>query len=448
MLTYQDFEKAKDNEDDKQKFILALINEHKKSKIYKGAVSAYKYAAHENETICQFQKFLYTVTGKAVPDNFSANFKMARNFFGLFTLQQNQFLLGNGVSWENKDTENKLGTKRKPFDSQLQDAGYNAIVGGVSFGFWNFDHVDVFKVTEFAPLYDEENGTLRAGARFWQLAPDKPIRLTLYEEDGYTEYKASPDNKVEIIKEKTSYKLKVNESVADGQEISEGSNYKSFPIVPLWANKYHQSELVGIREQIDCYDLIKSGFANTVDEASYLYWILHNAGGMNDEDLAQFIQRIKTTHAAALEDNVTAESHQAEAPYESRESLLKLLQDDLYSDYMAFNTDAVASGSVVQAQIEAAYTNINLKADQYEYQVLEFINSILDLADIDDKATFTRSIMMNKTELIQVLLQATTVLDSEYVTAKILEYLGDGDKIEEMFKKLDVGEMQRFAEEE
>ena len=448
MLTYQDFEKAKDNEDDKQKFTLALMNDHKNSKIYKGAVSAYKYAAHENETICQFQKFLYTVTGKVVPDNFSANFKMARNFFGFFTLQQNQFLLGNGVSWENKDTENKLGTKRKPFDSQLQDAGYNAIVGGVSFGFWNFDHVDVFKVTEFAPLYDEENGTLRAGVRFWQLAPDKPIRLTLYEEDGYTEYKASPDNKVEIIKEKTSYKLKVNESVADGQEISEGSNYKSFPIVPLWANKYHQSELVGIREQIDCYDLIKSGFANTVDEASYLYWILRNAGGMNDEDLAQFIQRIKTTHVASLEDNVTAESHQAEAPYEGRESLLKMLQDDLYSDYMAFNTDAVASGSVVQAQIEAAYTNMNLKADGYEYQVLEFINSILDLADIDDKATFTRSIMMNKTELIQVLLQASSMLDSDYVTTKILEYLGDGDKAEEILKKLDVGEMQRFAEEE
>ena len=79
---------------------------------------------------------------------------------------------------------------------------------------------------------------------------------------------------------------------------------------------------------------------------------------------------------------------------------------------------------------------------------MEFINSILDLADIDDKATFTRSIMMNKTELIQVLLQASSMLDSDYVTTKILEYLGDGDKAEEILKKLDVGEMQRFAEEE
>lgn len=43
-------------------------------------------------------------------------------------------------------------------------------------------------MTEFVPLHDEEDDALKAGIRFCQIAPDKPLRMTLYELDGYTEY--------------------------------------------------------------------------------------------------------------------------------------------------------------------------------------------------------------------------------------------------------------------
>ena len=46
---------------------------------------------------------------------------------------------------------------------------------------------------------------------------------------------------------------------ADGEEIMDGENYPSFPIVPLWGSELKQSTLVGMREGIDAYDLIRSG---------------------------------------------------------------------------------------------------------------------------------------------------------------------------------------------
>ena len=70
----------------------------------------------------------------------------------------------------------------------------------------------------------------------------------------------------------------------------------------MWGNANKQSELVGIREQIDCYDLIKSKFANDIDDASQIYWILQNAGGMDDIDLTRFVERMKTVRAAVVED--------------------------------------------------------------------------------------------------------------------------------------------------
>ena len=444
MLTYQDFLKVNEkDEKERMAFVRSVINSHKNSDLYKDAYIADQYNRHKNVTIIEYQKLLYTVTGKAIPDNISANFKMACRHFHRFIVQENQFLLGNGVTWEKGETKNRLGTNKITFDGQLQKAGLYALWGGVSFGFWNLDHLTVFSVLEFAPLYDEDTGALRAGVRFWQIDNTKPLRATLYEEDGYTEY-IWKDGKGDILSAKRPYKLNLTVSEVEGEEIVDGENYPSFPIVPLWANEEHQSELVGLREQIDCYDLIKSGFANTVDESSLIYWTIKNAGGMDDVDLAKFIERIKTVHATILDDDATAESHQVEAPYASREALLERLDADLYRDAMALDVRTIIGGAVTATQIEASYEQLNSKVDGFEYCVLDFINRILDLAGIDDNATFARSMIINKSESIQIILQSAPYLDDEYVTRKILSILGDSDQTEEILKRMNANEMDQF----
>ena len=444
IITYQDLLASSDSEKEKMNFIRNSIYQHKESDAYRLAKDAEQYAKHRNVTICNFQKLLYTVSGKAVPDNWSPNFKMASRFFHRFILQENQYLLGNGVSWNNSATEKKLGTDKYPFDTQLQKAGKLALIMGESFGFFNLDHMDVFSLLEFVPIYDEENGSLCAGIRFWQIDNSKPLRATLYELDGFTEYIWESGKEARILRDKIPYKLKTMTSEADGVEIYDAENYPSFPIVPLWANTYRQSEFVGLREQIDCYDLIKSGFANTVDEASIVYWTLTNAGGMDDIDLAQFVQKLKTVHAATLEDQTQAQSHAIDAPVEGRKELLDRLETDLYKDAMALDTDKIAGGAVTATQIMAAYEPLNSKTDDYEYCINQFIKGILAIAGIEDEPSFTRSTIVNKNEEIQVVLQSAQYLDSEYVTEKILTILGDGDKVEDVLKEMEEEDMKRM----
>lgn len=444
IITYQDLLASSGSENEKMNFVRNSIYQHKSSDAYKLAQDAEQYAKHKNVTICNFQKLLYTVSGNAVPDNWSPNFKMASNFFHRFISQENQYLLGNGVSWNNSATEKKLGTDKYPFDTQLQEAGKLALIMGESFGFFNLDHMEVFSFLEFVPIYDEENGSLCAGIRFWQIDDSKPLRATLYELDGYTEYIWESGKEARIIREKTPYKLKVMVSEADGVEIYDAENYPTFPIVPLWANTYRQSEFVGLREQIDCYDLIKSGFANTVDEASIVYWTLTNAGGMDDIDLAQFVQRLKTVHATTLEDQAQAQSHAIDPPVDGRKELLDRLETDLYKDAMALDTEKIAGGSVTATQIKAAYEPLNSKTDDYEYCVNKFIKGILAIAGIEDEPTFTRSVIINKNEEIQVVLQSAQYLDSDYVTEKILTILGDGDKVEDILERMKEEDMERM----
>ena len=444
MVTWQDLQEIGEDEKERMAFIRSTINNYQSGEFYKTAVIADEYDRRRNPDIMRYTKMLYTVTGRQIPDDYSSNYKVGRGFFPYFITQENQYLLGNGVNWENNDTSERLGTKRAQFDTRLQDAGHAALSGGCAYGFWNLDHVEVFSALQFVPLFDEENGSLRSGIRYWQIDAGKPFRATLYEEDGYTEYiwnrkkdeKGETKEFGEVLREKRAYIITTTGTAIDNEKIYHGENYPSFPIVPLWGNKKHQSEIVGLREQIFVYDMMKSGFCNTVEDASYVFWAIHNAPGMDEEDLAAFIQRVRQLHIAQVEDaGASAQPQSIETPYQSRKEILDRLEQDIFKDAMAFDPDRIAGGANTATQIKAAYENLEMKANDYEYCVVEFINGILELAGVEDNPTFTRSKNVNVNEEIQTIMLASTALDDEYTTKKVLTILGDGDQAEEIIKR-------------
>lgn len=446
MKTYQDLQEVVNDESRLVEFILSAINDHKSSERYYWAKQGVLYDRQENSTIMQYRKLLYTVSGKAIPDNYSANHKLASNFYNRFNVQENQYLLGNGVNFNDQSLKDRLGTGKNAFDTKLQKAGKIALTQGEAFGFWNLDHVEIFDFLEFVPLYDEEDGALKSGIRFWQINETKPLRATLYEMDGYTEYiKRKNDATLIVYKEKRPYILKVRTSEIDGTEIYDGENYPGFPIVPLWGNQDHIVKIKAWRSKIDCYDLIESGFANDVDDASLIYWTITNAGGMDDIDLAQFIQRMKTVHAATVDSDggTTAEAHTMDVPVQARETYLTMLEKDLYKDAMALDTEAIATGNTVATAIRAAYEPLNNKTDDFEYCVNEFIQGILALIGVEDEPTFKRSTIVNQTEETNMVLAAAQYLDDETIL-KHLPFISV-DEIKEILDNKTREEANRFA---
>ena len=440
MRTWEDLKEASD----KMEFTFGAISNYKASQPYSEACVGYDYFRKRNTTILKYQKLLYTMSGEAVPDNFSANYKFCNGFFPIFVKQENSYLLGDGVTFNDDNTKERLGGDM--FDKELYNAGEYALWGGVSFLFFNLDHMDVFKATEFVPLFGEEDGGLHAGIRFWQVAPDKPLRATLYEEDGYTEY-IWKKGEGSILQDKRPYMQIVQTSIADGSEIIDGENYPSFPIVPLWANKEHQSELIGLREKIDGYDLIQSGLANDLDDCSQIFWTIQNASGMDDIDLAKFIQHMKTVKAAVMDDDgAKAEAHTLDVPYQARQIGLQDLRDSLYRDAMALDTDKVSAGNVTATAINSAYENLELKCDSYEYCVTECINSLLKLIGVEDSPTYHRRKTTNQSEVTNMVLAASEYLDDETVL-KHLPFLNI-DEIDEILMRTTEEEADRFEDEE
>lgn len=443
--TYQDLLAVGENEKDRMMFCLSAITEHQQSEKYKIAKDADLYYKNLNPTILRVQKFIYNSMGVAVPDTFSPNNTIPSNLYHYFVTQEIETLLGNGATFGEKQTKDKLG---KDFDQRLQEITKFAINGGCAYGFWNYDHLEVFDYLEFVPLYDEYDGLLKAGIRYWQIDANKPLCVTLYELDGVTEYMRKHDAEMEIRVPKHSYKSVLVQSKAEGVTVVDGGNYPGFPIVPLY-NEDKQSAIVGRQNTLDAYDLTLSQMVNNVDEGNFIYWVLKNCGGMDAADDERFISQLKITHVAHADGDsgMGVDAHTIEAPYAANATTLQKLREQLFDDFMALDVKVISGGSVTATQIEAAYEPLNSKCDQLEYNVLDFVHKVLMLAGIDDEVTFTRSKLVNISDEIQSLVSAAGYLDGEYITTRILAILGDADKSGAVLARLADENMKKFSAE-
>lgn len=455
MYTYQDFI----SENNKLRAITNAITQHIRSDMYLTAKSADEYDHQRNETIINYVKTIFTLTGTPVEDFTASNNKLCSNFFRRLNTQRCTYLLGNGVSFsDHKEvsvneegvqttvdtTKETLGNR---FDTDLKRAGYSALIHGVCFGYWNVDRLHIFPLTEFVPLWDEETGALRAGIRFWRLDENKPMIAVLYEENGYTKYKskAKVGMDFEEIQSTRPYRVTVAVSEEDGEEIIGEENYGSLPIVPLWGSDLHQSTLVGMKEKIDSFDLIRSGFANDLTDCAQIYWILENCGGMSDTELARFRDRLKIAHIATVDtDNSKATPYTQDIPYGARSAYLAEIRSGIYEDFGALDVHAVAAGAT-NDHIDAAYQPMDEEADNFEYQVIEFIQQILRLIGIEDTPVFKRNRISNQAEQTNMVLSAAEYLDEETILSK-LPFVTI-DEVAGILAKKDQESADRFEEE-
>lgn len=441
MHTYNDLLSCA-TESDRRKFIKAAVDAHRASGLYRTAVNADRYYHLENPTIMRYHKLVRSLAGRVIDDDWSPNNKIPSNWYFYFITQAVGHLLSNGVYFGDDKTKEKLG---KNFDRAIVSLATEAKNGGVAFGFWNHDHVEVFTIREMVPLYDEYDGSLKAAVRFWQLDSGKPMRYVLYEPDGYTEY-ASEDGK-ELVEtaSKRAYRQIVSKSAVGEPVIVDGENYAGFPIVPFY-NILKQSEIVGNVNVIDAYDLMASGLVNNTDEGNFIYWILKNCDGMNEEDDERFIADLRKHHFAHAngDDGAGVESHVVETPFEAHEVSLDRLERQLFTNFMAADVRKISAGNITATEIRAAYEPLNAKTDIFEYQVIDFIAEILELAGIDDEPTFKRSQVVNQLEETEMVLSAAEWLDEETVLKK-LPWI-TVDEVDEILKRRAENDAARFTQ--
>jgi hypothetical protein len=384
---------------------------------------------------------VYDITGTATPDFASANNRIASNFFHRLNTSRVAYSLGNGVSFSSRKqerteekqlvwkdtTKDSLGND---FDDVLFRVGLYAVEHGRCYCFYNNGEYNIFPMTEFLPLQDEITGRIRAGLRFWSLEWRKrPIIVDLYEEDGYSRYVTAKGKyglgALELTEEKKPYIEVVLSSDADGEEVIGGENYKvgETPVIPIavmYGSRAKQSTLVGMKANIDAYDMIHSGYANDLSECAQMYWIINNAAGMDEGDIARLRDRMLLQHiVVADESNSQITPYAQEIPFNSREACLNRIKTCLYRDFGVVDVDIISSQNVTATQIRAAYQAMDEEADDFEYQANAFIQQILALKGITDYPVFDRNRVSNELEETNMVMLAANYLDDETLLKKL-----------------------------
>lgn len=449
-----------DSEEERIAFIKNAISAHETSPMFLTGKTAGEYYRNKDAELEKQKNYIFDAQGNAIEDTVSPNHKLTANFFYLFTTQLVAYLLGNGVSFDNPEVKKKLGGSE--FDYKLQRMLAYAACDGESYGFLDDTGITPMcyacklegKEPYCIPLYDEDDGELRAAIRYWRLTPESPLRATLYEEDGFTEYKEEVDEEynptgiIGVMKEKSSYNGKAVKNDIEGVYRSEGKNPGKLPVVPM-GFICGQSSIEGNIALLHAYNVVLSDMANGVD-MNTTYWKVKNADGMDRRDDNALLYDIFKTHVIHTPEGVEVDKDEVSMRTGEYEAVLAVLEAILYDKFQAVRTQNISAAAKTTVEIKAAYENLNMRCDEVEKYVSAFIRGCLVVIgeDPDEPFHFKRPNNINQTEFVQLILAALPVIGDDVALKQILESLGMIDEYEEIKKAKEAEEMGMFSGED
>jgi len=462
IITYQDFERA----ENKTRWLQNALVTYRNSDEYKKAVEEQEYMAGRNTAIMQTVRVIYNMAGLPEEDFTKHNFKIRNRLIHRLVTDRCSYSLGNGISFPGQKKEvidgktttvDPVKTLLGPrFDTMLKRTAYWSQGNGVAFMYVHMGHTKpvweytLFKKTEFLPLYDEDTGALRGGVRFWSLDWGKrPITAILYTEEGYTKYK-TPEKKygitaLEKVEDLKPYIETVEESEAFGEEVTGTGSLTRLPIFPLYSGENRDSALDNLKPLIDAYDMVLSGFANDVEDIPQIYWLISGAMGMEEGDKRQLLDRLILQHMAVVDgENSKMQGFTQEIPYEARERCLKQLKNQMYENWGGFDVHTVEAGAT-NDHIEAAYWPMDEEADSFEYEIIDFVQQILEMMGVEEDTTpiFKRNRVSNQKEQTEMIMLAAADLDTQTILEK-LPFISV-DEVDDILERKGIADTKRLG---
>lgn len=438
VLTYQDYETAV-SENNVMQWLRDSLAKYTGSPEYRKAVTEKEYMAGRDTAINDTVKVIYDMTGRAVQDFTASNNRISSNLLHRLISQRVSYSLGNGVSFAGATVDQVKGGRIDPtkdavgprFDTKVHRAAYWACGNGESYTFVHKAHdgggweYDVFTRLEFMPLYDEYTGKLRGGVRFWSMDwHKKPVIAVLYTEAGYQRFETEKGQTgfgtLRPVSDVMPYVETIAYTEADGEEIVNGGNYSTLPIIPLYANENHVSVLDNLKAKIDALDLVVSGFANDMHDCAQIYWLVNGGNGMSENDKKELRDRLLLQHMAVIdEQHSSITPYTQEPPYQAREIFIQRMIDRIYSDFGALNVMQISDQQRTATEINAAYQPMDEEADMFEYQLIEYIQQILSIMGLEDMPLFKRNRITNQKEQTDMIMSCADLLDRETILEKL-----------------------------
>lgn len=172
-----------------------------------------------------------------------------------------------------------------------------------------------------------------------------------------------------------SWQIITGKRYGDGSiEDTGGKGWPRLPWFELWHNNDHTSSLThSVKTMIRCYDVVVSDFANNLIDLQDVFVSLKADSAYSGMEYGETLELLKNFKVAEGVENVTT----FEVPYQARQVLLEIMKAGIYEGLQGVDLSIIAGQPKTATEIKAAYSNIDLWADQAEWHVNDWVNDLL-----------------------------------------------------------------------
>ena len=372
--------------------------------------------------------------------NYVKNNKVANGFFKKLVDQKVNYLVGKDVTIDNNVITNILS----PNDF-LKELSRDASKTGIG---WLHLYVDsrgnlsyrLVDNIEIIPIWDTEfEEELQQIIRYYQVevVSDKGLvyrnKVEVWDTEKVTYYIEDEDGNYyfdtllvanPVWHFNTSYKVLGRESKV------ERFGWGAVPFIPLFNNEDYLSDLDIIKNQIDLYDIVESDFANNLEHFQDSIIVLKDK---SYQDYEQFMDILKKYKILPVDETGDASYLKLDIPVEARKELLAMLRDNIYEFGQGVDSRAVGDGNITNIVIQARYSDLDLKCDDFKRQVLKFLYKLFDYIESfrmktswkpnmmlkikRPNITFNKSMIFNMSETIENCVKSLGIVSRKTLTS-------------------------------
>lgn len=397
------------------KDIITVIKEDIKKKEGKYIARNYYNYKPKNQT-----KEINTYSnGKISTINVNENCYLYTNYFKMLVKQKINYLLA-------KEPEIKISTDKltvATITDMLEEALLNASLDSCT---WLHFYVEnnklewiFIKDSEIIPIYDKYKKNMKGIIRYF-LVDEDTYRVETWSLKGVNiEY----IKKDKITNSTTKFHYEEEFYYQGEIEKTEGKNLPFIPFIPLFNNKDKNSDLDGIKDLIDMYNSINSGFVDNINLFQEAIVKLKGFTGDTEEieTIRKNMQKYKMVGIPnGGGDNADMEYMAIEIPVEARKVILDILKENIFKIGQGLDPDRLAGeSSITNVVIKSRYSALDMKSNGAEKQLTLFYESFVDCINMfynnamSKDITFNRSMIFNESEAIDNCIKSMNIIDME-----------------------------------
>ena len=374
-----------------------VVENYRDTEKYKNILYGSDYYLGENTEIMKREKKVYAGEMGIIQNPFMANHKLPSGYLKTLIDQKVQYLLGNGVMFENDESLDEYFADT--FDETALDLATEASKSSVA---WLYAYKDnnklqftVIPTIQLTPIYDDR-GLLAEMVRVYE--ENGQAVMIVYNREGYKKF-AKEKNKYIEVESKGHYQDK---KVYQGKLIEEvNQSFTQVPFIPFYNNTERTNDLKGIKALIDIYDITSSDYANNIDDMQDAFFTLKGFSGEITE-LQKFMAQLKATKAAGVPHDGEIGINQLNVPVQARESFLNRVDKDIFKFGRGVDTSNLSGGSITNEVIKAMFANLDLKCDQFESEFRKFIRRLIKFINENDNKSLIGNFSLSRTMIVNV----------------------------------------------